>query len=182
MDFAGYADLAIGLANVEPYEAPGHDDLVSFVRDRWSWLPDSVEFTDQDHAALTQLHHDLRAVMTADDDATAADRLNDLLRRHPVSPEISGHPHGDEDPGLHLHLHRGDGSVSEHVAAVCAMGLTIELLDTGFERRGSCGHSTCEDVFIDASPGCTRRYCSQRCQNRANVAAYRARKREADEA
>jgi predicted RNA-binding Zn ribbon-like protein len=33
-------------------------------------------------------------------------------------------------------------------------------------------------VFIDTSTGNTRRYCSERCMNRANVSAFRARKRD----
>jgi predicted RNA-binding Zn ribbon-like protein len=33
-------------------------------------------------------------------------------------------------------------------------------------------------VFIDTSANRTRRYCSERCTNRANVTAFRARKRE----
>jgi predicted RNA-binding Zn ribbon-like protein len=32
-------------------------------------------------------------------------------------------------------------------------------------------------VFIDTSVNRTRRYCSDRCASRANVTAYRARKR-----
>jgi predicted RNA-binding Zn ribbon-like protein len=32
-------------------------------------------------------------------------------------------------------------------------------------------------VFIDTSVSHTRRYCSDRCASRANVIAYRARKR-----
>jgi predicted RNA-binding Zn ribbon-like protein len=32
-------------------------------------------------------------------------------------------------------------------------------------------------VFVDTSPNQSRRYCSDRCSSRANVAAYRARQR-----
>jgi hypothetical protein len=32
---------------------------------------------------------------------------------------------------------------------------------------------------VDVSPNQSRRYCSDRCSSRANVAAYRARQREA---
>jgi predicted RNA-binding Zn ribbon-like protein len=37
-------------------------------------------------------------------------------------------------------------------------------------------------VFIDISTSNTRRYCSDRCMNRANVSAFRARKRGEDDA
>jgi len=36
-------------------------------------------------------------------------------------------------------------------------------------------------VFIDGSTSNTRRYCSDRCMNRANVSAFRARRRGEDE-
>ena len=175
MDFASYADLALGLANLTPHGDPDRDTLAAFLHERWSWI--DTELDDGDVVRLQQLHRDLRAVLTAEEEDAAVTGLNALLRRHPVSPEISDHRHGEEGPSFHLHLHRGDVDIAEHVAAVCAMGLTVELLDTGFDRRGSCHHTTCDDVFIDVSPGGTRRYCDDRCQNRANVAAYRARKR-----
>ena len=37
--------------------------------------------------------------------------------------------------------------------------------------------TTCEHVYVDTSPNRSRRYCSERCSSRANVAAYRARRR-----
>jgi len=39
----------------------------------------------------------------------------------------------------------------------------------------------CRGVFIDTSTSNTRRYCSERCMNRANVSAFRARKRGEDD-
>ncbi len=39
----------------------------------------------------------------------------------------------------------------------------------------------CRNAYLDTSTNRSRRYCSDRCATRANVAAYRARKRlEAD--
>jgi predicted RNA-binding Zn ribbon-like protein len=40
-----------------------------------------------------------------------------------------------------------------------------------------CQAAPCQGVFIDVSVNRTRRYCSDRCASRANVTAYRARKR-----
>ena len=37
----------------------------------------------------------------------------------------------------------------------------------------------CTNVYVDTSPNQSRRYCSDRCSSRANVAAYRARRRAA---
>ncbi len=175
MNFASYAQMALDLANVEPYDDPTDEDLVAFVDRTWPWLP--VGLQPDEIGPLRQLHRDLRAVITADDDESAADALNALMQAYPVRPEVSGHPHGDAPPRWHLHLSREDATALSHAGAVCAMGLAVELLDIGFDRRGVCQHTTCADVYIDASPGGTRRYCSDSCQNRANVAAYRARKR-----
>lgn len=175
MDIASYSTIALELANVEPYDDPDGGQLLAVLVRQWGWRPEQV--TSADIADLRRLHHDLRAIMTAADDDDAAGRLNRLLRANPICPEISNHRHGDNPPEWHLHLALPDARIAEHAGAVCAMGLTAALLETGLDRRGSCDHGTCDDVFIDSSPGHTRRYCSDTCQNRANVAAYRARKR-----
>jgi predicted RNA-binding Zn ribbon-like protein len=40
-----------------------------------------------------------------------------------------------------------------------------------------CGASDCDDVVVDLSKNRSRQFCSTRCSNRVNVAAYRARRR-----
>jgi len=51
----------------------------------------------------------------------------------------------------------------------------------GVDRLGLCEASPCRNAYLDTSTNRSRRYCSDRCATRANVAAYRARKRlEAD--
>jgi predicted RNA-binding Zn ribbon-like protein len=42
-----------------------------------------------------------------------------------------------------------------------------------------CHAASCTNVFVDTSPNQSRRYCSDRCSSRENVAAYRARQRAA---
>jgi predicted RNA-binding Zn ribbon-like protein len=59
------------------------------------------------------------------------------------------------------------------------MGLSTLVCDLGATRLGVCDASPCADVFVDVSPNRSRRYCSDRCSSRANVAAYRARRRAA---
>jgi predicted RNA-binding Zn ribbon-like protein len=66
--------------------------------------------------------------------------------------------------------------MSDKYAAGAAMGLAVRLAELGIERFGVCQAEPCQGVFIDTSSGRTRRYCSDRCTNRANVSAYRARK------
>ena len=59
------------------------------------------------------------------------------------------------------------------------MGLATLVCDLGATRLGVCHASPCTHVFVDTSPNQSRRYCSDRCSSRANVAAYRARQRAA---
>jgi predicted RNA-binding Zn ribbon-like protein len=57
----------------------------------------------------------------------------------------------------------------------------IELL-TGpqRERLRECAAQDCRGIYVDTSPGRTRRWCSAaRCGNRARVAAHRARRTDA---
>ena len=46
-----------------------------------------------------------------------------------------------------------------------------------FDRLRVCAASDCEDVYVDVSKNGSRRFCSTRCSNRTNTAAYRERAR-----
>lgn len=97
----------------------------------------------------------------------AVDLLNALLIRYPVHPQLSGHD------GQRWHLHLSEGG--ETAGAI--MGLAALVAELGVDRLGLCSAASCEQVFIDTSSNRSRRYCSERCASRANVAAYRARRR-----
>ena len=171
MNFDSYADAAIDLANLEPHGAPAVAALRAWADGAFPHF--RTRLTPADRAPVLDLHRRLRTALTAEDDRATVDALNGLLREHPVSPQISGHDASD----WHLHLDRADLPTVERMAAILVMGLVTALLDTGVGRRGICGRPDCGDVFIDVSPGGTRRYCGTPCANRANVAAHRARRR-----
>lgn len=57
------------------------------------------------------------------------------------------------------------------------MGLAFHLTEYGVDRLGLCQAAPCRNAYLDTSTNRSRRYCSDRCATRANVAAYRARKR-----
>ena len=107
--------------------------------------------------------------------AAWSSHLNDLLARHPVTPMISDH-----DPAhLHMHVANRSASVAELLIGESLMGLATLVCDLGATRLGVCHASPCTHVFVDTSPNQSRRYCSDRCSSRANVAAYRARQKAA---
>jgi predicted RNA-binding Zn ribbon-like protein len=177
MDFVRYAERSAGLVNADLTDV---DALVAYL-DQREWLHDQV--TDRDVSALRRFQRELRPVFEAsssgDEEAVVA-QLNALLAKHPVTPYIAGHG-GKEgsQPNWHMHVADRQSSVAELLVAESLMGLSTLVCDLGATRLGVCDASPCTDVFVDTSPNRSRRYCSDRCSSRANVAAYRARQKAA---
>lgn len=172
VDFIRYAERAAGLVNAE---LPDEAALREHLADR-SWLHRSV--VADDVAALDSFRAELRPVFEAsdvDDVRLVVSSLNDLLAHHPVTPMISDH---DPD-NLHMHVTNRASSVAELLVAESLMGLSNLVCDLGATRLGICSESRCDHVYVDTSPNQSRRYCSDRCSSRANVAAFRARQRAA---
>jgi predicted RNA-binding Zn ribbon-like protein len=172
VDFVRYAESAAALLNADLTDSEG---LLSHLAGR-TWLHPSV--TDRDVAALRRFQAELRPVFAASDEGRVDDvvtRLNELLAQHPITPMISDHEPGD----LHLHVANRAASVAELLVGEALMGLANLVCDLGPSRLGVCSAQGCADVYVDTSPNRSRRYCSDRCSSRANVAAFRARRRAA---
>jgi predicted RNA-binding Zn ribbon-like protein len=170
VDFVRYADLAASLVNA-PLDS--HADLAAYLMTR-KWLRARVE--DKDLQPLRRLRRELRPIFAASDSGDAPEvvaRVNALLDRYPVAPHIAGH----DSETWHLHVAERGSSVASLVTAECVMGLAMLVVDFGPTRLGVCSADKCENVFVDTSPNHSRRYCSERCSSRANVAAYRARRK-----
>jgi predicted RNA-binding Zn ribbon-like protein len=60
------------------------------------------------------------------------------------------------------------------------MGLSVALIEGGWQRFGTCSSTSCDDVFVDTSKNRSRRHCSDTCTTRESVAAYRARQKSTD--
>jgi len=170
MDFVRYAERSAGLVNADLSDA---EHLIRFLDER-EWLHRSV--VEKDAGALRRFVKELRPVFEASnagDQLAVVDRLNALLAKHPVTPYIAGH-----EPGrFHMHVTDQQSSVSELLIAESLMGLSTLVCDLGATRLGVCDAGSCTNVFVDTSPNQSRRYCSDRCSSRENVAAYRARQR-----
>ena len=174
MDFVRYAERAAALVNADAGDA---EQLVAILGDR-AWLHEAV--TDKDSNAVRRFVRELRPVFEASskgDERAVVDRLNALLAKHPVTPYISGHGESGRDTEWHMHVADRQSSVAELLAAESLMGLSTLVCDLGATRLGVCEASPCTNVFVDTSPNRSRRYCSDRCSSRANVAAYRARQK-----
>lgn len=152
MDLAAYAELAVRLANAVAGEAG-----------------EGGEGTAEER----ELRAGVRAVFDAATDGDprrAVDRLNALLTAYPIRPRLTDH----DGNGWHLHL-AADGTQATGAAA--AMGLAQFVTEHGLDRLGRCAADDCDRVYLDTSTNRSRRYCGVRCAGRANVAAYRARRR-----
>ena len=179
MDFDTYAEFAVDLVSSEPDElGPADvladlDGLESFLASR-PWMAERAATSDI--APLVRLRRQLREVFDAAHDGRSADvvdRLNRLLDHHRPQPSISGH----DDTDWHLHVADDHAPVATEYATGAVMGLAMAFLEHGVKRLGTCADPRCGGVFLDTSRNRSRRYCSDRCASRANVAAHRERQR-----
>ena len=172
MDFIRYAERSAALLNAELDDV---EALREHLAER-EWLV--PQCTDRDCMLVRKFQRELRPVFeasAADDAAGVIDGINELMVRHPITPQISSH-----DP-QHLHIHAASKSqsVAELLVGEALLGLANLVCDLGPTRLGICDASPCTNVYVDTSPNASRRYCSDRCSSRANVAAYRARQKQA---
>jgi predicted RNA-binding Zn ribbon-like protein len=168
VDLASYADLAIDLVNThDPDRGDTLRDLDG-LRALLAHRPHlGGRITHRDLDTVRELRAELRAVFAAadaGDEDVAIDRLNSLLIRHPVHPQLARH----DALSWHVHLNEG-GSVPDRYAARAAMGLAVQVDEHGIDRLGVCHAEGCGRAFFDTTAGRSRRYCSDRCAHRGAV-------------
>ena len=186
MDFSHYSDrpveVAVDLVNTLDVVS-GEDalatpaDVAEFVEtslEDWDQL--DFESTAKDLHETRSLRSRLRQVWEAEDATGAAEVLNTLLTDVSAIPRVS--VHGSNPP--HLHFEPRSTGVAPWLGAITAMGLSVALIEGGFERFGHCNSSTCDDVFVDTSKNRSRLHCSDTCTTRESVAAYRKRQQQAN--
>lgn len=182
MDFSHYSDqpvqMAVDLVNTldaisseEKLTSP--EDVSDFIHGHdGDWCKPGWKADESDLDEVKILRSQLRRVFDAADEKEAADVINSILSDAVAVPRLSLHGEGP-----HLHFETEEDSPARWLGAVTAMGLTVALIEGGYERFGRCDSSTCADVFVDTSRNRSRRHCSDTCTTRENVAAHRARKR-----
>ena len=175
MLFAHDTEVALVVAAALVNTAVGADtlrtkaDLDRFVEEHeWtgSRTRDEVEL-----ATVRALRPQLRAFWTADED-TAVLAINALLAEARALPRLTRHGKW----GYHLHATSSDAPLATRMAVEAAMALVDVVRGGEMTRLRVCAAQDCEHVLIDLSKNRSRRFCEFGCGNRANVAAYRARK------
>ncbi|MFB4320437.1 CGNR zinc finger domain-containing protein [Actinomadura sp. 21ATH] len=174
--------IVVDLINTAPEAAGteglgGTDELRAFLdRHRFS---DVREVTGRDLAEFRELRERFRAVFGAAGAGTAgAVRLvNEIIGAVRATPRLTDHDGYD----WHVHFHAPGAPMSEHLAADCGMALAYVVAAGELDRLRTCEAPDCSRVLVDLSRNRCRRYCDSRtCGNRMHVAAYRARRREAE--
>ncbi|MDQ1395078.1 MAG: hypothetical protein QOG64_337 [Acidimicrobiaceae bacterium] len=172
MNFSHYTDVAASLAAdlVNDLDTEAKlSDVQHFLEVRG--VHDLGRLTRADVEEVGRLRAELRAVFVAED-AEVARGLNRLISEAKARPELTNH-----DGAWHLHFAPPGATVGSRLAATAAMGLATVVAEDGTRRLKCCAAPGCDRVFVDLSRNLSRRYCSDRCSNRENVAAFRARQR-----
>jgi predicted RNA-binding Zn ribbon-like protein len=172
VNLSSYAELAVRLANTA-VQTPEELDPLGTAAACTSALGDCLtgSVTRRDLAVLQHLRAEFNAIFTAaatGDDQAAMDRLNALLLQFPIQPEMVSH----DDQRWHVHL-APQGSVADRFAAGAIIGVALTVSLVGVNRLGICAIASCHRVFIDASPGKSRRYCADHAPARGNVSTLR---------
>lgn len=126
-----------------------------------------------DVEAFREWGRTLRPFFEAEELMDAAELLNDLMLRIPMHPHISNH----EPHGVHMHYAPPSSRLPDRFRAATLMKLSELICAYGLGRTGVCAADGCDNVYADTSKAGRRRFCSEACANRTNVAAFRARKR-----
>jgi predicted RNA-binding Zn ribbon-like protein len=144
--------------------------LDAFVAE-WGWTG-SRRHTEAELAGVRALRPRLRRIWSADQHE-AVEIVNELLREARALPQLVRHDEWD----YHLHATSPEQPLAERMAVEAAMAF-VDVIRTGeLDRLRVCDADNCADVLVDLSKNRSRRFCEKGCGNRANVAAYRARKR-----
>lgn len=136
----------------------------------WEWTGSRVG-TEAELAAVLRLRPRLARIWTVDEDE-AVEIVNGLLRDARALPQLVKHGHWD----YHLHATDADAPLADRMAVEAAMAMIDVIRMKELDRLRICASDTCGNALVDLSKNRSRRYCDAGCGNRANVAAYRARR------
>ena len=102
--------------------------------------------------------------------------VNEVMLQYRALPQLVRHDEWD----YHLHATPSDAPLASRIAVESVMAFIDVIRADELERLKMCA-GDCGGVLVDLSKNRSRRYCDRGCGNRANVAAYRARKAAAAE-
>ena len=164
-------NAAAALVNTDAEEEllPDVAALDRFV-DGWGWTG-LRQHDRRELDAVRALRPRLRALWAADRDQ-AVELVNAMLREGKALPQLVKHDALD----YHLHATSPGASLSVRMLVEAAMAVVDVIRMDELDRLRVCAADDCADLVVDLSKNRSRRFCELNCGNRANVAAYRARR------
>jgi predicted RNA-binding Zn ribbon-like protein len=176
-DYVSLAGLATELVNTAPGVWHGEDQLpdtaalTAFLTEHGI----EVEPMRRDLDAVHDLRTRLREVLDERDAGAIEHRASALVAGGLGSVGLVTDAQGRQQWCART---RPDADLADRLALLGGLGVLGALRTLGPERFRDCASDTCSGVFIDTTRPGRRRYCMpDLCGNRANVAAYRARRR-----
>jgi predicted RNA-binding Zn ribbon-like protein len=176
-DYVRLAGLATELVNTAPGVWHGEDQLPDTAALNAFLAEHGIDAAPAtgDLDAVRDLRTRLREVLDARDAEAIADKASELVARGlgtvGLAPDAQDRHQWCARP-------RPDADLADRLALLGGLGVLGALRTLGPERFRDCASDTCSGVFIDTTRPGRRRYCMpDLCGNRANVAAYRARRR-----
>ncbi len=122
----------------------------------------------RDLGPLRDLRERLRPVFDAHTPEEAAALVNVLLSEADAVPQLVSEPAGGD-----IALAWGVGRRGfDALAARLSGALATHIATSGISRLGICAAPPCNCVFVDRTRPRTRKYCCDRCNDRAAAAAY----------
>lgn len=115
-----------------------------------------------------RLHSALSHLIDGDEDG-AAESVNCLLEAVRATPRLVRH---DNAP-WHLHFAAPADTGAARWLADLATAVALLLGSAEVSRLHRCAADRCDNLFLDGTRSRTRRFCSNACQNRTKVAAFR---------
>ncbi len=171
-DFINTYDLFLE----EPEHLREPADLERFLDGHGLTLNHAEGVKHHDLEQARQLREQLRLCWTADSAGEMTAQLNPLLAQSHITVQAVPDEHG-----LSLQFELPVGStLLQQLSVECARGIIAVAQHYDIERMRSCAAEPCRDVFVDTSRNKSRRFCSERCANRYNVAAFRDRQKNSD--
>ncbi|MBC7375185.1 MAG: CGNR zinc finger domain-containing protein [Frankiales bacterium] len=170
MIFAPDTELALqAAAALVQAELPDPASLDAFV-DQWSWTG-SRRRDEAELQSVRELRPRLRELWALDEEGVA-EVVNAVLQQTGALPQVVNHG----TAGYHLHATRPEAPLADRMAVEAAMALVDVLRQGELRRLRGCAAPRCDHLLVDLTKNRSRRFCSDSCANRTNVAAFRARR------
>ncbi len=109
------------------------------------------------------------------DEVAVVELVNRLLIEGGALPQLVRH----DDFDWHVHATTAPAPLPVRMTVEYALAMADVIRAGDLDRLRRCADPYCDNVLIDLSRNRSRRFCDAGCGNRANVAAYRARRRAA---